>query len=148
MNMNEALLNSWLRISTAINNPRLVSEMTYNESLVCNILYQHCTSDDAEQPLTATDLCAMTNMLKSQMNRTLTQLESKNMITRQRSTRDKRQIFISMNLEQCHAYQKQHEKILKILDTVIHELGIEKSNTAMQILNDISDVAEHLSLGK
>lgn len=145
--MNEELLNSWLRISTAINNPRLVSEMTYNESLVCNILYQH-RHDNNAQPLTATDLCRATNMLKSQMNRTLTQLESKNMITRERSTVDKRQIFISMNMEQCHSYEQQHARILKILDAVIHRLGIEKSKTAIALLNDISDIAECLNLGK
>lgn len=146
-NMNEVLLNSWLRISTSINNPRLVSEMTYNESLVCNLLYQHCHSEEV-QPLTATDLCNMTNMLKSQMNRTLTQLESKGMITRERSAQDKRQILITMNMDQCHAYEQQHERILRILDAVIHKLGIEKSKMAIEILNDISNIAEQLNLGK
>ena len=145
--MNEALLNSWLRLSTSINNPRLVSEMTYNESLVCNILYQQ-SHDANSQPITATDLCRKTNMLKSQMNRTLTQLESKGMITRQRSEQDKRQIFITMNLEQCHSYEHQHERILRILDDVIHKLGDEKSKTAIEIFNDISNIAEDLNLGK
>ena len=146
-NMNEALLNSWLRISTSINNPRLVSEMTYNESLVCNILYQH-SHDSASQTITATDLCRMTNMLKSQMNRTLTQLESKGMITRERSSEDKRQIYITMNLEQCHIYEKQHERILRILDAVIDKLGTEKSKMAIEVFNDISLIAEELNLGK
>ena len=145
--MNEALLNSWLRLSTSINNPRLVSEMTYNESLVCNILYQQ-SHDATSQAITATDLCRKTNMLKSQMNRTLTQLESKDMITHQRSEKDKRQIFITMNLEQCHSYEQQHERILKILDEVIHKLGDEKSKTAIEIFNDISNIAEDLNLGK
>ena len=146
-NTNESLLNSWLRISTSINNPRLVSEMTYNESLVCNILYQHSHSTTS-QPITATDLCRMTNMLKSQMNRTLTQLESKGMITRERSSQDKRHIYITMNLEQCNTYEKQHERILRILDAVIHKLGTEKTQTAIEIFNDISNIAEELNLGK
>lgn len=146
-NMNEALLNSWLRISTSINNPRLVSEMTFNESLVCNILYQQ-RHNAKTQPITATDLCRKTNMLKSQMNRTLTQLESKGMITRQRSEQDKRQIYITMNLEQCHAYEQQHEQILKILDAVIRRLGKEKAETAIEVFNNISDIAEELNLNK
>ncbi len=146
-NMNEALLNSWLRISTTVNNPRLVSEMTYNESLVCNILYQHRHTSNS-QPITATDLCRMTNMLKSQMNRTLTQLEARGMITRERSSQDKRQIYITMNLEQCHTYEQQHERILRILDAVIHKLGVEKSQTAIELFNNISDIAEELNLGK
>ena len=145
--INEELLNTWLRLSTAINNPRLVSELTYNESLVCNILYQHCHNDPM-QPLTATDLCHMTNMLKSQMNRTLNQLEAKNMITRERSTIDKRQVLITMNLEQCHAYERQHKQILRILDAVIRRLGVEKTRTTIEIFNDISAIAERLNLGK
>ena len=145
-NLHEDLLNSWLRLSTSINNARLVSEMTYNESLICNILYNRSRTQSS--PLTATDLCEMTNMLKSQMNRTLTQLESKNMISRERSAVDKRQILITMNLQQCHTYEKQHAQILKILDAVIIQLGEEKTFNCIQTLNQISDIANHLNLGK
>ena len=145
--IHESLLNSWLRLSTSINNARLVSEMTYNESLICNILYKQ-SKDSASQTITATTLCQMTNMLKSQMNRTLNQLEKKNMITRVRSEKDKRQIFISMNLKQCDAYEKQHVRILQILDAVISQLGEEKSLQAIHTLNQIADIATHLNLGK
>ena len=145
-NLHESLLNSWLRLSTSINNGRLVSEMTYNESLICNILYNQ--SKAGEKPLTATDLCQATNMLKSQMNRTLTQLEAKDLITRERSSIDKRQILITMNLQQCHAYEKQHAQILQILDEVILQLGEEKTLNTIHTLNQISDIANHLDLGK
>ena len=36
--INEELLTAWLKISTSVNNSRLVSKMSFNESLVCNIL--------------------------------------------------------------------------------------------------------------
>ena len=82
------------------------------------------------------------------MNRTLTQLESRQMITRERSSVDKRQIFITMNLEQCHIYEHQHQQILNILDAVIDRLGNEKAHRADELLNEISDIAEQLNLGK
>lgn len=145
--IHESLLNSWLRLSTSINNARLVSEMTYNESLICNILYKQAKSNPSEK-ITATHLCQMTNMLKSQMNRTLIQLETKNMITRVRSEKDKRKIFVSMNLDQCHAYERQHIQILRILDAVISKLGNEKTQLAIQTFNQISDIATTLNLGK
>ena len=145
-NLHESLLNSWLRLSTSINNARLVSEMTYNESLICNILYNQ--SKTTNNSLTATDLCRMTNMLKSQMNRTLTQLEKKDMITRERSAQDKRQILITMNLKQCHTYEKQHAQILQILNAVIAQLGEEKTLNTIQTLNQLSANANHLNLGK
>lgn len=145
--INEDLLDAWLRLSISVNNPRLVTAITYNESLICNILYKHAHNQD-ETPLTATDLCRMTNMLKSQMNRTLNQLEEKNLISRERSTTDKRQVYVTMNLQQCHIYETQHKQILSILDAVISKLGYERSRDAIRILNAISEVAEQLNLGK
>lgn len=143
--INENLLDAWLRLSISVNNPRLVTEITYNESLICNILYKN--AHNPEKMLTATDLCKMTNMLKSQMNRTLNQLEERKLITRERSTIDKRQVFVSMNMDQCRVYETQHEQILQILDAVIEKLGTEQAQNAIQILNAISEVAEQLNLG-
>ncbi len=140
MQLNEVLLGAWLKISTAINNSRLVSEMSYNESLICNILYRNST-EHPKQPLTATDLCAETQILKSQMNRILTQLEEKNLITRERSPEDKRKIFIRLTTEQSNAYLKQHEQILMLLDEIIEKLGEEKTLEIIRVLNGISDVA-------
>ncbi len=145
--INEDLLDAWLRLSISVNNPRLVTEITYNESLICNILYKYAHSKDSK-PLTATDLCKMTNMLKSQMNRTLNQLEEKKLISRERSTIDKRQVFVTMNMQQCHIYEAQHKQILGILDAVIGKLGAERSQEAITLLNAISEVAEQLNLGK
>ena len=143
MQLNEALLGAWLKISTAINNSRLVSEMSYNESLICNILYRTAT-EDASRNLTATDLCAETKILKSQMNRILTQLEEKNLITRERSPKDKRKIFIRLTTEQSNAYLKQHEQILKLLDAIIKRLGEEQATEVIRALNGVSDIANDL----
>jgi DNA-binding MarR family transcriptional regulator len=143
MQQNEILLGAWLKISTAINNSRLVSEMSYNESLICNILYRN-TIDNPEKKLTATDLCAETKILKSQMNRILTQLEDRNLITRERSPQDKRKIFIHLTTEQSNAYLKQHKQILVLLDRIIERLGPEKTDEIIRALNGISDVADEI----
>lgn len=145
--LNETLLASWLRLSTSVNNSRFVSEMSYNESLVCNILYRHQISTP-DAPLTATDLCQMTKMLKSQMNRILTQLEKKNMITRIRSLKDKRQVLVSFNLEQAKSYETQHEQILEVLDRIINELGAQKVEEAIELFHKVSDIADRLFIEK
>jgi len=141
--LNEVLLGAWLNISTVINNSRLVSEMSYNESLICNILHRNATENPGDA-LTATDLCEQTKILKSQMNRILTQLESKNLITRERSAKDKRKIFVRLTGEQSNAYLKQHEQILTLLDGIIDKIGKEKTLEVVQALNNISDVAKEL----
>lgn len=140
---NEALLGAWLRLSTSVNNSRLVSDIPYNESLICNILY-HSTLEQPENRLTATDLCCMTKMLKSQMNRTLNQLEDKKMITRERSAEDKRKVYISLNPTQMEEYLTQHAKILELLDAIIDRLGETETKNAIHVMHTISDIAEEL----
>ena len=69
-NINEKILGAWLKLSTAICNERIVSELPYNESLVCGILHENAV-ERPEEKITATDLCEKTNIQKSQMNRIL-----------------------------------------------------------------------------
>ena len=139
--LNEELLHAWLKLSTSIINNRVVSDLSYNESLVCNLLYHtYLTSPDSL--LTATDLCTETNMLKSQMNRTLNSLEKKNIITRTRSSNDKRQVLVQFNLDSADTYLKQHQEILSLLDTIIDRLGIEKTQETIQLFHSICAIAD------
>lgn len=141
--LNETLLAAWLRLSTAINNSRVVSELTYNESLICNLLYQNSLEEN-EQQLTATDLCQKTKILKSQMNRTLNHLEEIGIISKERSSQDKRRVFISLNKTQTSKYEKQHKEILTLLDTIIEKLGNEKVFQTIEVLNTISNIADEV----
>lgn len=141
--INEKLLSTWLKLSTSVVNARITDEFPYNESLVCNMLYMNSLQDNSE-PLTATDLCNKTRMLKSQMNRTLNFLEEKEIITRQRSKDDKRQVYIIFNAENAEPYMKQHEKILPILDEIIARLGEEKTKDLIQTLTYIADIADDI----
>lgn len=137
---NEALLDAWLQLTTAVNNSRLVSELSFKESLICNLLYKNLRNADVPA-LTATDLCIATKMQKSQMNRTLTLLESKSMITRERSNDDLRRIHIVLNLEQAHVYLEQHAEILAMIEQLTAQLGPEKTQAATALFNEIASVA-------
>lgn len=137
---NEALLNAWLRLSTSIVNSRIVPDMTYNESLVCNILYNHSLQQAA--PLTATHLCRMTGMLKSQMNRTLNALEERGLIIRERSREDKRQVFVFMHPENNSAYIEQHDKILRAVDALVERIGTDRAQQALELFTIVADNAD------
>ena len=142
-NTNEALLNAWLKLSTSVINSRLVSELSFNESLVCNILYSNMI-ENPEKEMTATELCHLTKILKSQMNRILNELEKKAIIIRERSKADKRQVFVKLDIANAEIYRKQHEKILKIVDEVISHLGEEKAAETIKILTQVSEVTDEL----
>ena len=98
----ERLLSAWLTLSSTLWNERVVSGMTFNEAFVCNLL-SHQAQEAPDQPLTATDLCERTRLLKSQMNKVLSEMEKKGYIQRLRSTRDRRQIFLRLT-EAGHVY--------------------------------------------
>lgn len=143
MDFNEKLLQSWLRLSTAICNERIVSDLPYNESLICHILYKQ----QLQYPgcyLTATDLCRETKILKSQMNRTLGNMEEKGLIVRERSGKDKRQVFVKFNPEQMRIYEEQHQKILAIIDGLVRKIGKEKAEEAMILFELVADTAQEV----
>ena len=74
---NEKILDAWVQLIMAVNSERLVTDMPFNEAVICNLLYRN-----KDLKMTATDLCEITGMQKSQMNRTLTAMESKDIIIR------------------------------------------------------------------
>ena len=140
-NLNEEILESWIQLTTAINNDRLVSSMPLNETLIWRFL-----SANKNRNVTATDLCRFTKMQKSQMNRTLTSMEEKKLITRVRSDKDKRQVFVILNEEQSDLYDRQHERILRIVDTLIQRVGNEKAAEALEIFQLIAHIAREENL--
>ncbi len=142
-NINEKVLNAWLKLSTAICNERIVSELPYNESLVCGILHENAV-DHPEKKITATDLCEKTNMQKSLMNRTLNSLEEKGLIFRKRSEKDKRQVFVSMNMENAEVYERQHKNILRVVDEIVEKVGKEKADEIVSLFTLISNKAKEV----
>ena len=137
--LEERLLSAWLQLSIQISNDRVVSDMPFKEALICNIL-----SKESGRRLTATDLCERTKTLKSQMNRVLNSMEEKGLIYRERSTEDKRQIYVTLNWEQSEAYQKEHRKNLQLVNAVIDRLGKEKAESMIEDLAAIAAIAEEV----
>ena len=130
----ERLLSAWLTLSSTLWNERVVSGMTFNEAFVCNLL-SHQAQEAPDQPLTATDLCERTRLLKSQMNKVLSEMEKKGYIQRLRSTRDRRQIFLRLTEAGQRAYAAEHAGITAILDQLIADIGEEKAlHTADAVL--------------
>ena len=118
-NLNEQILDAWIQLTTV----RILSER-------------------GEKNITATYLCELTKMQKSQMNRTLTSMEEKGWIERKRSEEDKRQIFVTLNEEQSAFYREQHEHVLKVVEKLIACIGEEKATQALELFTLISKIAE------
>lgn len=139
----ERLLNAWLGASTAIKNEKFVSELTYNESMICRLLATGTSKNGIG--LTATELCEATQMKKSQMNRTLTALENKGLISRCQSTEDRRRQLITINKEQMKDFERQHDRIMSFVEQVKDTLGSKRTEEAIRALNNITEAIRKLT---
>ena len=142
-NINEKVLGAWLKLSTTICNERIAKELPFNESFICGILHRNAV-EHPEKKMTATELCEQTNMQKSLMNRTLNSLEEKGLIFRKRSEKDKRQVFVSMNMENADLYESQHKRVLGVVDAMLEKVGKEKAEEIIQLFTLISNKAKEV----
>ena len=134
--LTERLLDSWLNLSMDLWNERFVSDLSYNESLVCHLLYKQRRNHPEAPYMTLMQLSHETGILKSQMNKTLTALEENGFILRERSTEDKRIVYITLKEENLTKYHSQHAHILEVVDTVIDGLG-DRAEDAIEIFDTI-----------
>lgn len=144
-NMEENLLDVWLDLTAILNNERMVSTMSFNEAFVCNLLY-HALEEGMDN-LTATELCAKTRMLKSQMNRVLNELEEKGLIRRERSSRDRRKVYIQLNEEGASSFLEQHREIIAFVNRLITCMGEEKSIQLTQLLHEMITSIQQIKKG-
>lgn len=135
--VNEKVLTSWLKMILSVDGEHVVSQLPYNEAVVCNLLL-----DNPDKQMTATDLCGITKMQKSLMNRTLTSLESKNLIERIRSNEDKRLVLVKLVNDVNNIFMKQHEKTLKYVDKIVNRVGKDKVDEIIALFDSITKIAQ------
>lgn len=136
----EALLAAWIDMSMNIRGNRLLSRLSFNEIVVCSILYR--SRNDGDGMLTATDLCNRTKLLKSQLNKVLNEMEKKGLIERIRSVEDKRKIFLKMREENLSVYLEEHEKVMNIVHRISLSMGEGKVQTLTSLIVEVVELME------
>lgn len=133
----EAMLRAWLELTATLWSRELVSGLTFNEAVVCNLL-RHQAKAAPDTPLTATELCEKTNIKKSQMNQLLTGLSQRGYLTRRRSQSDRRQVYLALTPEGERAYLESHDLSRELLSAVMAQMGPEQAESltaAMKLAN-------------
>ncbi len=136
--ISEKLLDAWLSLSSTVWNRRVVSAMTFNEIFVCNLL-RHQMEENPRARLTATDLCDKMRLFKSQMNKVLNSMEEKGYIKRIRSNQDKRFVYIELSQKGLEEYNKEHEDIMLMIDSLVDKIGSERTEKTADAVKDISE---------
>ena len=130
----EELLQAWIDMSLRIRGNRLVSGFSFNEIVICRILYEQQISGG--NPVTATELCKRMQLLKSQINKILTSMEKQGLIERVRSENDRRKMEIRLKPGAEQIYTNAHARILKIMEYVCSNLGKEQSQQLTLLLQE------------
>lgn len=147
VNRKEALIDAWLKETSVLINRRMVEGLSFNEAFVCNLLNRRRNAGK-DSEVTATWLCSETGMLKSQMNKTLNALERKGLILRERSSEDRRKVYIHLREENIEIYHKAHSEVLEFVDRLMEQVGEEKIEEAIAILNLMADTIRKLEKGE
>lgn len=130
--LNEELLEAWLRLSCVIDNQRLAADFPFNEALVCGLLSQGGCR-------TASELCARTRILKSQMNAILRSLERQGVIARQRSQTDRRRVELRLLPASLERYRASHRQALDTVDRLISGMGEDAARQLLPLLRRAAD---------
>ena len=138
--MQEALLQAWMAMEVCIRGNRLLSDLSMNEMLICNTLYARRQG----APVTATELCAKTQLLKSQMNRVLNQMEFQGLIRRERSSSDKRVVYVYLQEETIPRYLQEHQHVLNIVAQVSAALGQENTEALAALMQKAAAVVSNI----
>lgn len=136
----ERMLDVYLGLCTALWNNRITVYLPFNEAVVCNFLYKSTKGGGGY--VTATELCDMTNISKSQMNRILENLEELGVIKRSRSTGDKRVVEITINGDRADLYNKEHEKNINIIRGLQEKFGQEKSERLTLLMEEFLKIID------
>lgn len=138
--LKEEVLSSWLNLSANLWNKRIVQELSYNESFVCNLLARKKRFYPDDPCMTAKELCAVTKLLKSQMNKILVDLEEKGIIERTRSDSDRRLVFVRLTDIGQEFYDRMHLRILNVVSQVIDRLGSDRAKSLAEMMNETAQV--------
>ena len=136
--LQEDLLHAWMAMEVCIRGNRLLSDLSMNEMLICNLLHQH------PEGVTATELCRHTKLLKSQMNRILTSMEEQGMIRRERDSRDKRSVWVYLQEAALPRYLREHRQVLGIVGRVCDELGEDEAARLAALMQKAAHIVSNI----
>ncbi len=138
--LNEDVLEAWVGMTARFKNSRLTQGLTYNESIVLFFAYQRYHSQNAA--ITQKELLTLTQMQKSLLNRTLSSLEEKGLISKRKSESDARIVEIIVNEDAVSAFTEVHLSSLRLIDHIIDIIGEEDARAFVRIYETLKNQEE------
>ncbi len=140
--LQEELLYAWMQMSVCIRGNRILSALSFNEMMLCGMMHRRQSA--GLSPLTATELGERMKLLKSQINHLLTGMEKNGVISRIRSTEDKRVIHVYLTDTGRELYEQEHARVMEIMSLIQRDLGNDDTRRLTELIVRATElVASH-----
>ena len=141
--LQEELLYAWMQMSVCIRGNRILSDLSFNEVMLCGTLLRR--TEIGSPPATATELCEEMRLLKSQINHILTTLEKKGLLERIRSEADKRVIHVYLTEKGRQCYQQEHQRVMELMEQVCLQLGEDDARQLSALITRATGLVTNLT---
>lgn len=132
------LILSWVKLSGLIKNNRITTGLKYNQAIVMLSIYSRYLTD-GEGLTSVQDIIKETGMLKSQVNRTLCELESQQLITFVQGEKDRRTKFVKCVKEKLEVFLAVHDSSVSVAENIIDIIGKDDTKTFIRIVEKLSE---------
>ena len=136
-NLQNDLILSWVRLSGIIKNSRITTGLKYNEAIVMLTIYNRYLIDN-EGMTSVQDIIKETGMLKSQVNRTLGELEQAGLITFAQGIKDRRTKFVKCVKEKLPVFLTVHNSSVKVAERIVDIIGEQDAEIFINIVEKLS----------
>ena len=130
--LDEALIDAWVRLTGVLKNTRITQGMIYNEAIVMNIAYNHYRKDP-EGLVSFKEIVAETKMLKSLVNRTIGSLVEKGYLERYDGTEDKRTTYVRVVKENLGEFLAVHNRSLALAHGIAELVGKKDAEAFVRV---------------
>ncbi len=134
----EQLLEAWVKLSSIIKNTRMIKELPYNEATVMRLLYNRFR-EDGDGLVSLKEITAKTQMLKSQVNRTVNSLENKGLLERCEAGGDRRVVFVRCVPENLKSYIAVHNHSLSTAQKILNIIGENDAQAFVRLVGKIEN---------
>ncbi len=135
--LEEELLRAYINMSVNIKENRLLSDLSFNEIMVMNLI--------VEEERSFKELEERLNILKSQLNRIINDLKAKGLVETYIPLNDKRKLIIK-KANNIELYNTEHERMLKLMSLVKNKLGEVDFKKLIELLNETTNVIKGVKI--
>lgn len=135
--LEEELLRAYINMSVNIKENRLLSDLSFNEIMVMNLI--------VEEERSFKELEERLNILKSQLNRIINDLKAKGLVETYIPLNDKRKLIIKKG-NNIELYNTEHERMLRLMSLVKNKLGEADFKKLIDLLNETTNVIKGVKI--